>query len=123
MPEPPATTRPATDPGPRLEALRAEGERAIAAAGSTAELEEARVRFLGRKAELTGVLRSIGSLPADRRGPVGKEANAVREELERRLAERTTELEHARARRPPGERPRSTSRSPATRRAQRGGCT
>ncbi len=94
MPEPPATTRPATDPGPRLEALRAEGERAIAAAGSTAELEEARVRFLGRKAELTGVLRSIGSLPADRRGPVGKEANAVREELERRLAERTTELEH-----------------------------
>ena len=45
---------------------------AIAAAPTTAELEELRVRYLGRKAELTSILRGIAELPADERGPVGK---------------------------------------------------
>ena len=40
----------------RLEELRREGEAAIAAAGSSAELEELRVRYLGRRAELTRTL-------------------------------------------------------------------
>jgi phenylalanyl-tRNA synthetase alpha chain len=77
---------------PDLNQLRAEGESAIAAAGTTAELEELRVRLLGRKSELTQTLRSIGELPADERGPVGKAANEVRQALERQLAERTDEL-------------------------------
>ena len=95
MPEEPVTTRQPADPGPRLAELRQEAERAIAAAGSSAELEELRVRHLGRKAELTGVLRSIGSLPDERRGPVGREANAVRQALERLLEERSAVLERA----------------------------
>jgi phenylalanyl-tRNA synthetase alpha chain len=80
---------------PDLQALRAEGESAIAAADSTAELEELRVRLLGRKSELTSTLRSIGELPPEQRGPVGKEANEVRQALEGLLAERTAELEAA----------------------------
>ena len=75
-----------------LGSLRQEAEAAIAQAGSTAELEELRVRYLGRKAELTTTLRSIGSLPPEERGPVGKEANAVRVALERLLEERTHQL-------------------------------
>jgi phenylalanyl-tRNA synthetase alpha chain len=80
---------------PDLQELRAEGERAIAVAGTTAELEELRVRLLGRKSQLTATLRSIGELPPKQRGPVGKEANEVRQALERLLSERTAELEAA----------------------------
>ena len=78
---------------PDLVQLRADGEAAIAAATTTAELEELRVRLLGRKSELTATLRSIGELPPEERGPVGKQANEVRQALERQLAERTEELE------------------------------
>jgi phenylalanyl-tRNA synthetase alpha chain len=77
----------------RFDDLRREAEAAIAAAASAAELEELRVRYLGRKAELTQALRSIGELPPEERGPVGKGANAVKQALERVLAERTGRLE------------------------------
>src|SRR3954447_14656035 len=78
---------------PDLDQLRAEAESAIAAAASTAGLEELRVRYLGRKSDLTATLRSIGELPAEERGPVGKAANEVRVALEELLARRTAELE------------------------------
>lgn len=78
-----------------LAQLRAEAEQAIRAAGSAAELEELRVRLLGRRSELTATLRSIGELPPEERGPVGKQANEVRKALEALLAERTAELEAA----------------------------
>src|SRR5213082_238707 len=77
----------------RLDELRAEAEAAIAAAPDTAALEELRVRYLGRKSELTQVLRSIGELPADRRGPVGGAANRVRAALGEQLAGRAAQLE------------------------------
>ncbi len=80
---------------PDLVQLRADGEAAIAAAATAAELEELRVRLLGRKSELTATLRSIGELPPEERGPVGKQANEVRQALERQLGERTQELEAA----------------------------
>jgi phenylalanyl-tRNA synthetase alpha chain len=80
---------------PELQQLQTEAEGAIGAAGSTAELEELRVRFLGRKSELTSTLRSIGELPPEQRGAVGKQANEVRQALERLLERRTVELEAA----------------------------
>jgi phenylalanyl-tRNA synthetase alpha chain len=78
---------------PDLEQLRSEAESAIGAAGSAAELEELRVRYLGRKSELTQTLRSIGELPPEQRGPAGKQANEVRRALEALLERRTEELE------------------------------
>jgi phenylalanyl-tRNA synthetase alpha chain len=78
-----------------LEELRREAEAAIAAAEAATELEELRVRYLGRRSRLTQVLRSIGELPPERRGPVGKEANELRRALERQLAERSGQLEAA----------------------------
>jgi phenylalanyl-tRNA synthetase alpha chain len=75
-----------------LAQLRSEAEAAVAAATSAAELEELRVRYLGRKSELTQALRSIGELPPEQRGPAGKEANEVREALEALLGSRTAEL-------------------------------
>ena len=74
----------------RIEEIRAEAAAAIEAAGSSAELEELRVRYLGRKAELTGVLRGIAELPPEERGQVGGAANRARKELEA-LLERSAE--------------------------------
>jgi phenylalanyl-tRNA synthetase alpha chain len=66
----------------RIEEIRGEGAGAIGAAGSSAELEELRIRLLGRKAELTMILRGIAELPAEERGAVGGAANKARKELE-----------------------------------------
>src|SRR3954464_11200017 len=76
----------------RIEEIRREAADAIGAASTTAELEELRVRFLGRKAELTQILRGISDLPADQRGPVGKSGNEARKELEGLLEAQEAEL-------------------------------
>ncbi|MGI8728283.1 MAG: phenylalanine--tRNA ligase subunit alpha [Solirubrobacterales bacterium] len=77
----------------RIEQLRTEAAAAIEGATDAAALEELRVRYLGRKAELTGILRSIGELPATERGPVGKTGNQARGALETLLADRKAALE------------------------------
>jgi phenylalanyl-tRNA synthetase alpha chain len=79
----------------RIEQLRSEAAAAIAAAPNPDVLEELRVRHLGRRSELTGILRGIGELPPQERGPVGSAANEARQELERLLADRRTALEGA----------------------------
>ncbi|MGH2952453.1 MAG: phenylalanine--tRNA ligase subunit alpha [Solirubrobacterales bacterium] len=79
----------------RIESLRTEAEAAIAAAADPGALEELRVRYLGRKSELTAILRGIAGLPAEERGTVGAAANRTRQELERLLADRRDELEAA----------------------------
>jgi phenylalanyl-tRNA synthetase alpha chain len=66
----------------RIEEIRGEASAAIGAAASTAELEELRVRYLGRKAELTTILRGIADLAPEERGKVGGAANKARKELE-----------------------------------------
>jgi phenylalanyl-tRNA synthetase alpha chain len=66
----------------RIEKIRAEAVAAIGAATSSAELEELRVRHLGRKAELTTILRGIAELAPEERGKVGGAANRTRKELE-----------------------------------------
>jgi phenylalanyl-tRNA synthetase alpha chain len=77
----------------RISEIEKEAQAAIAAASGTKELEEIRVRFLGRKAELTGILRGISDLPAEERGPVGKAGNEVRVRLEQQLSQRESDLD------------------------------
>jgi phenylalanyl-tRNA synthetase alpha chain len=72
----------------KIEAIRAEAGAAIEAAPDVEALEEARVRYLGRKSELTAILRGIAELDAAERGPVGSGANAARAELESALEAR-----------------------------------
>src|ERR1700742_290596 len=66
----------------QIENIRVEATEAIVDASTSAELEELRVKYLGRKAELTQVLRGIAGLPPEERGPVGGTANKARKELE-----------------------------------------
>jgi phenylalanyl-tRNA synthetase alpha chain len=77
----------------RLAEIRAEAEAAISAASSAGEVEKLRVGYLGRKAELTTMLRSIGDLPPEQRGPVGKGGNEVKRALESLLEERAGAFE------------------------------
>jgi phenylalanyl-tRNA synthetase alpha chain len=79
----------------RIAQLRAEAEAAIAAAAGTAELERARVTYLGRKAELPNLLRGVAQLPADERAAVGRAANEARRTLEGAVEARRAELERA----------------------------
>jgi phenylalanyl-tRNA synthetase alpha chain len=84
---------PPEDPTTRLDELRSEAEAAIAQATDPAALEDLRVRYLGRKSELTTVLRGIRDLPPEQRGPVGKAANEARQTLEQVLDLRKEALE------------------------------
>ena len=77
----------------RIEQLRKEAADAIGAAATTDELEELRVRYLGRKAELIQILRGIAELPSEERGSVGKAGNRARQELESLLESRSAELD------------------------------
>lgn len=76
----------------RIDELRNEGEAAIAAATTTEALEQARVRYLGRKAELPNLLRGVAQLPPEQRGAVGKAANVARTALEELIEQRGAAL-------------------------------
>jgi len=70
----------------RIDALAVLAERAFDGARDATALEEARVRFLGRKSELTQILRGLKDLSPDQRAAVGARANDVRVALEERYA-------------------------------------
>ncbi len=83
----------------RIEQLRAEAHDAILAAQSGEALEELRVRYLGRKAELPQILRGVRELEPEQRGPVGKAANVARQQLEALIEERAAQLDTERLQR------------------------
>ena len=62
------------------------------AAQATAELEQIRVAVLGKKGELTGLLRGMGQLPPEERPKMGQLVNDVRKVLEDALEEKAAQL-------------------------------
>ena len=70
-----------------LQKIRSEALERINSAD--ADLEALRVRYLGKKGELTAVLRGMAGLSPDERPVVGQLANKVRAEIENSIAERT----------------------------------
>jgi phenylalanyl-tRNA synthetase alpha chain len=76
----------------RIATIRAEAVAAIDAAGDTGSLEELRVAYLGRKAELPQLLRGVAALDPAERGPVGRAANDARRELEGLIDSRESAL-------------------------------
>src|SRR5829696_5397301 len=79
----------------RIDELRSEGEAAVAGAKGTAELDDVRVRYLGRKAELPNLLRGVAQLAPEERGRVGRAANEARRALEAAIDARRQALEGA----------------------------
>ncbi len=79
----------------QLENIRLQALAAMDAAANPAALEELRVQYLGKKGELTAVLKMMGKLSAEERPIMGQMANAVRGEIEAKLDERKTALNAA----------------------------
>ena len=76
----------------RLDALLSAARAELAAAADDAALEQWRVTHLGRRSELTGLLRSVGSLPREERRAAGQAANAARRELDEAFEARQADL-------------------------------
>ena len=112
-------------PHPRVDAILATARDAIRGAETAAELEDVRVRVLGRQGSLTQLLRSLGSLAPAERPLVGAAANEAKRELEGLLDARLSEAvaQERRARRArarldlslPGRRPVQGALHPLTR--------
>lgn len=66
----------------KLQAMLDAARRAVEEAGSEKLLQEVRVAYLGKKGELTTIMKSMGALPAAERPVVGALANDVKEQLE-----------------------------------------
>ncbi len=76
----------------KLNELAEASAKAISSAVSLEALEELRVKLLGKKGELTAILKMMGKLSAEERPVMGKLANSVRATLERELEARKAEL-------------------------------
>ena len=76
----------------QLEQIKSKALAALEAAKDSAELENLRVGLLGKKGELTAVLKMMGKLSAEERPVMGQLANSVRAAIEERLEARKTEL-------------------------------
>ncbi len=79
----------------QLETLRQEAQKTIAAADTLERLEELRVFYLGKKGQLSALLRSMGSLSAEERPKIGAIANTVKEALQAALEQQRTKLQAA----------------------------
>lgn len=76
----------------KLEEIKSAASRLIEEADAPAALEELRVKFLGKKGELTSILKMMGKLSAEERPAMGQLANTVRAEIEKRIDEKSAEL-------------------------------
>ncbi|MGD9559376.1 MAG: phenylalanine--tRNA ligase subunit alpha, partial [Oscillospiraceae bacterium] len=75
-----------------LETIREQATQQIAAAPGQAELEALRVRYLGKKGELTAILKQMGGLSAEERPVIGALANEIREGLDDAVRARAAAL-------------------------------
>ena len=73
----------------KLIALGEQTAQRLAEAKTPEELDAVRVSVLGKKGELTAILKQMGTLSADQRPIIGALANSVRESIESQLAKRT----------------------------------
>ncbi len=78
-----------------LEPLANEAKAAIAAATDSVTLEQLRVDYLGKKGQLTGLLKGLGKLSAEERPKAGALINVVKQELQDLISARKTALEGA----------------------------
>ena len=76
----------------KMQALRESSLKAIVDCSSAELLEDLRVKYLGKKGELTAILRQMGALSAEERPVMGQLANQLRADIEQAVATRRAEL-------------------------------
>ncbi len=79
-----------------LHKLTTEAKAEIDAADDLAALDQIRVNYLGKKGELTALLKTLGQLPGDQRKAAGQEINAAKRDLQQAIEARKTSLENDR---------------------------
>ena len=77
----------------KLEQIKNEALDALKSVDVQTELEALRVRYLGKKGEITAILKQMGGLPPEERPVIGQLANKVRAELEEKITEATKRLD------------------------------
>ena len=77
----------------RLEQIKAEALRQIESSDALEKLNEVRVNYLGKKGELTAVLKSMKDVAAEERPKVGQLVNEARAEIEKVLDESIRKME------------------------------
>ena len=73
----------------KLEAIAKKAEESLANAQTPADLEEIRVSILGKKGELTAILKQMGSLSPEERPIMGQLCNSVRASIEEQISNRS----------------------------------
>lgn len=79
----------------QLRALKEEATQAIARASNLDQLEQLRVNYLGKKGQLSQILRGMGKLSAEERPAIGSLANEVKEAMQGELDRARVQLEQA----------------------------
>lgn len=78
-----------------LEDILSTAQHAVASAGDSSTLDDVRVKYLGKKGELTGLLKGLGKLPPEARPAAGAEINSAKEGLQEAISARKADLENA----------------------------
>lgn len=76
----------------QLQAIKELAEQELSQALGNADLDALKVKFLGKKGELTAILKQMGKLSAEERPVIGQLANVIRSQLENEIEERRKQL-------------------------------
>lgn len=76
----------------QLEKIRIAAKEALESFDSKEQIEEARIKYLGKKGELTAILKQMGRLSAEERPVIGQLANEIRADIEAKIASKSEEL-------------------------------
>jgi len=77
----------------KLQRIRTEALAALKQAATPEEIDSVRVRFLGRKGEVSSLLKGLGKLDPSKRREAGKEINTLKSRLDERRTERLAEIQ------------------------------
>lgn len=76
----------------KLEAIKAAAKNAVLNSDNENEIEELRVKYLGKKGELTAILKQMGSLSPEERPVMGQLVNEAKQKLETLIADKKAEM-------------------------------
>ncbi len=76
----------------QLQAIKELAEKELSQAIGNADLDALKIKFLGKKGELTAILKQMGKLSAEERPVIGQLANEIRSQLETEIEERRKQL-------------------------------
>ena len=79
----------------KLLKVKTQAGEALAAVLSSQDLEAVRIKYLGKKGELTALLKQMGTLSAEEKPVMGQLANEVRGQIESMLSERLKALKES----------------------------